>query len=90
MISIEPTWADPAQEHHRYRNQLPMWTVYNSPTDQPGKFVGRMFLMLPDAVATELCITGDSLDELRQALPKGLMCLTRCKEDEPQIVEVWL
>ncbi len=90
MIVIEPQGADAAQIHYSHQNRLPMWTVYSKPTDHPKKVVARMFLTLPATAPTNLALIGDSLSEVREALPPGLHRLERNPCDEPQIVETWL
>lgn len=74
---------------------LPMYTIYESPLDFPGKFVVRRHLVDADGSrpdAEPLCVA-DSLDSARALLlanVPGLACLGRHVEDEPQIVETWV
>jgi len=66
---------------------LSLWTVYDSPSDYPGRFVARRFeLNRP----TRLVLVASSLEGVRRLLPPGLYCLPRLPGDEPHIVEVWL
>lgn len=90
MIRIEPDGADLDRLHISARRALPMWTVYRQPLDHPDHYVARMFVTLPAPVATHVAIVADTLEELRQALPAGLLRLERQPADEPQIVEVWI
>lgn len=73
-------------------NVLAIWTIYDSPSDMPGKFVARKFLIEggPEPTRTASVIIGDTADEVRGALPCGLTCLPRDPQDEPHIVESWL
>jgi hypothetical protein len=66
---------------------LSLWTVYKHPLDYPDKFVARRWLLdkwTPDV------IVADTLEELREKLPRGLYNLGRDSRDEPQIVETWI
>jgi hypothetical protein len=75
------------------RANLAMWTVYNNPTDYPGKFVARQFDIRYGAPRpTQSIIIMDDLDKLREVLAfeLHLVCLSRSPEDESQIVETWL
>ncbi len=72
---------------------MPIWTVYEHPTDYPDQFVARRFNILidkPEPQATDDIVTAASLQELREMLPIGLTRIPRLHGDEPQIVEVWI
>ena len=72
---------------------LSVWTVYDHPSDYPGHYVAREFLVHPDGpVMTDNVITSLQLEWLRDQLEydMGLACLTRSPEDDPKIVETWL
>lgn len=70
---------------------LQTWTIYNNPSDYPGKFVVRRMTILggihrdPEPAAVV-----DTLEEARAAVPPSLMRIDRHPNDEPQIVECWL
>lgn len=68
------------------------WTIYRSPRDYPGQFVARRWIVPTggDLMATNEMFTADTLNELRQLLPLGLVNIGRMPGDEPQIVEVWI
>jgi hypothetical protein len=72
-------------------SELAMYVVYRNPRDYPERFVVRRTL-----VGTEIrkdaepLIVCDSLEEARDAIPGGLVCITRSIEDDPVIVETWL
>ena len=73
------------------RAQLPMWTVYDHPADYPDSYVARKWLTLPTLRKTDEVIVTRTLAELRDELEdRGLVCLMRNPDDEPQIVETWL
>jgi hypothetical protein len=66
---------------------LPLYTIYNSPVDYPGKFVVRKFIL--DTPTDEVWV-GDTLAQARNVIPVGLVCMSRAASDEAHIVEVWL
>lgn len=76
------------------RDELPMWTIYASPADFPGRYVVRRSVigqggrMRMDPAPS---FVGPSLDAARDSLPheRGLVCMVRAPSDPPQIVEVW-
>ena len=63
-----------------------MWTIYNSPSDYPNKFVVRKFNY--DSPTDEVKVF-DTLEEARIAIPRHLYCMPRLEDDDPCIVEVW-
>ena len=67
---------------------LTIWTIYKSPSDHPGKWVlrGRD---VPGDIHAEY-VVGDSLEEVRKAVPFGLIRLPRSAQDVPVIYEVWI
>lgn len=72
---------------------LAMWTVYDSPTDYPGKVVARRFdVDASGPKPSASIIIMDDLDKLREmlAFELNLTCLTRNEGDDPKIVETWL
>lgn len=76
----------------RKESALSMWTVYQSPSDYPGRFVVRRCEVARGVIthdATPLAVV-DTLEAARAAVPRGLACMHRHPEDQPQIVEVWL
>lgn len=69
-----------------------LWTICDSPSDYPGKFVVRQHFVgaasqfaavLPAAVV-------DSLEAAREHIPYGLVHCPRHKNDDPVIVETWV
>ncbi|MCA9013741.1 MAG: hypothetical protein KDA77_00285 [Planctomycetaceae bacterium] len=71
---------------------LVMYTVYGPGTsDLPGVFVCRKHMAHAGvSVATPEHWAGKSLEEVREQIPDGLHCLPRFREDDPNIIEVWL
>lgn len=72
--------------------QLIIYTVYHNPLDYPGKFVVRQHLIGKNTVEAfqEIFCIGDSLEEVRNKIPLGLVLIPRSPEDEKQIVESWM
>ena len=72
-------------------DRLNIWTVYDHPRDQPDVFVARRFEIGHEhAGPTGDVLTAPTLEELREKLPAGLVCITRQDGDDPAIVESWL
>lgn len=86
-----PSVDELARRHAELHERLPMWTIYDQYTlDYPGKWVLRMHLSIPKPEVTDLIVLGDTLEEVRAALPPGLTRLDRHPMDVPQIREIWL
>jgi hypothetical protein len=66
-----------------------LWTVYENPTDYPGKFVARLF---DGTTPTANVIIADDLETIRDMMrfKYGMVKLMRSPCDDPKIVEVWL
>lgn len=86
------TREDAARAHRELiqRDDLPMFAVYDSPRDHPGKFVVRLFRTIPDVYPTNFAEVFDTLEQARGFIPAGLVCLTRNPQDHPSVVETWL
>lgn len=89
---IDQATAQELQNGALAAGDLLIWTLYRSPKDFPGLFIGRPHATLARGGAQALLshLEAPSLDELRKQLPIGLIQLDRQSEDEPHIVEVWL
>jgi hypothetical protein len=80
-----------ASLHWRLRKRLPAWVVYRPVTrEYPGRWVARMHVTLPQLKPSRFVITHDTLEELRELLPDGLVRLARDPLDLPEIEEVWI
>lgn len=69
---------------------LPIWTVYDHPTDFPEAFVARLWI---GTDPTDQVLVSDDLDEVRAmvaAQMPGAVCLARADGDDPKILETWL
>lgn len=77
--------------HTLYQGILPMWVITHKTKDFGDKYVAR-----PHAVGVKTVtplnkyLLADTLEEIREMLPPGLVCMPRQPEDDPVIVETWL
>lgn len=71
---------------------LEMWVIYDNPSDYPGRFVARKYLVSPDGhnVTEDLliCINLDGLRDILISL--GKVNIGRMDNDDPVIKEVWI
>lgn len=73
------------------QQELSIWTIFHNPIDFPRKFVVRRFIMVDvGAFPTPDHSVHDTLDQARDAVPQGKVCISRNDEDEPQVVESWV
>ena len=49
-----------------------------------------MFLSVPESQPTKVIVLGDTLAEIRAALPPGLAMIPRWPDDDPVIEETWI
>lgn len=67
---------------------LPIWVVYDHPTDLPDHFVARLWV---GEEPTPNLVMAKDLELVREALlDMGLTRLDRRPEDDPKILETWL
>ena len=71
---------------------LPMWVVYDHPTDFPDQFVARQHIVgIAGNTPTDRTMGSNDIEKVRAALRNlGLVKIDRSPEDDPVIVEVWL
>lgn len=73
-----------------YRASLPMFTIYDHPTDYPNAYVARLWLTLPEPRPTQITLHHPDLAALQQAMTElGLSKLDRMPLDDPKILETW-
>lgn len=83
------------------RPAMDMWTVYNNPSDMPGKIVGRRFVCTDPPTATTdfvACAIGGNPEKALQTVrdliqahdPNICVLLPRQAGDEPHIIETWV
>ncbi len=61
------------------------WIIQNDPPEHPDKFVARFATAHP----TIYVIVADSLAEIQEQLPPGLVRSGRQPADPPDVVEIW-
>lgn len=71
---------------------LPLYVIYENPSDFPGKFVVRKHTIIGNHTCVDLEPTTvcDTLDQARAQIPIGHVNLHRYQEDDPVIKEVWI
>ena len=66
---------------------LELWVIYEHPKEYPDKYVARKWIL--DKPSSEV-VFGNTIEEARLAIPKGLTRFLPDKEDDKVIVEIWL
>lgn len=66
---------------------IELYAVYKHPKDYPTKFVARKYIL---DKPTSITIIGDTIEEVRRGMPKGLTRFLPDEKDDPVIVEIWL
>jgi len=69
------------------KKNLTNWTIYKHPKDYPDKVVARKFIL--DKPTSEIII-GNTIEEVRSGIPKGLTRFLPDERDDSVIVETWL
>lgn len=67
--------------------KMPIITIYRHPLDYPQKYVARLFDLTNP---TNVCMIGDSFEELASRKPHTMVRFDRSPDDDPKIVEAWL
>lgn len=62
--------------------------IYKNPSDFPGKYVARRFV--GETPELQELAVADTLEEVRQAVPDGMVLITRSPDDDPCIYETWV
>lgn len=66
---------------------FPVFTVYENPSDFPGKYAVRLF---DGDKPTRLLVVKDTLEEARSAIPKMFYGVKRSETDDPKILETYI
>ena len=75
----------------QHRDFLPMFTIYDHPTDWPDFYVARLWWTLPEAKATDFTIMDRDLERIQTTIDAlGMVRLDRSPEDDPKILETWI
>lgn len=64
-----------------------IWVIYESPPDFPDQYVARRLQL---SQPTLDFVVGDTLNDVRSKLPKGLIRIERSERDDPTVRESWI
>lgn len=68
-----------------------MYVIYQHAADYPGQIVARQWVLGETKYIPSGCVlTGETLDDVRKQMPRGMICIGRAQHDDPVIREVWL
>jgi hypothetical protein len=93
MTAVPGTLDIPGTRAHLYalRDQLPMFVMYDHPSDHPDFYVARLHLTFPEPQPTGLAILDRDLERLQETMEAlGLVKLMRQPGDDPVILETWI
>lgn len=73
-------------------SELETFTVYDHPSDFPDEYVVRRFVVTAGRIEPrEVFARSRNLAILRRLMESsGKTCLSRCVDDDPNIVETWV
>lgn len=72
-------------------DELSTYTIYDHPRDYPDSWVVRRWQVVgAGPVDAGVVALAPTLEEARQAVPPGLVCLERSQDDDLTIVETWI
>jgi hypothetical protein len=68
------------------------WTIYYRPLDFPDHFAVRMWMVGEgsELIWRNIACVCRTLEEAREQVPTGTVCMPREDEDDPVIVESWI
>lgn len=67
------------------------YTIYKNPLDFPDKYVMRVFENTSiGSVPTSEIAVSTNLENVRDAIPAGCICIARSPDDDPVILETWI
>jgi hypothetical protein len=89
-VSITTEIATELQHRGQQQAMLVMWTVTWNSSDYPRKAVARPQYVGATVQMLNAVLVADSLNELRNLLPDGLIQMERFPGDDPVIIEVWM
>ena len=72
------------------QDTLEIFTIYDRPTDYPTGFVVRRSEIRPEGIVPKEAHTAPDLASARALVPRGLLRMPRCPDDDPVICELWL
>lgn len=88
MQNIKDIIIDNFTEDHLESVEFPIIAIYESPKDFPGKYVARLWEI--GAKPTQYIVIKESLEKLRNCMPKDIVRIERQQQEDPVIVETWL
>jgi len=86
---MTPEEAQRFQDSCVAERQLVIWTVTTGTTDYPGRYAARPGLPQISVNGLRSVLLADTLEELREMLPRGLYRQDRQPGDYAVIVETW-
>lgn len=70
---------------------MPMIVVYERPKDHPFGLIARIWNVGPGSVQpTDMAMIANSLEQLRNGIPRRFTRVERNPSDDPNILEVWI
>ena len=73
------------------REQLPMFVVYDHPSDHPDHFIARLWTGLPEPKPIYFSVRASTIEPIRVVMDAcGLVHLDRSPSDAPTILETWI
>lgn len=66
---------------------MDFYVIYDHPRDYPDEVVCRWWR--PEG-AGPIVARGETVEEVREQLPEGLVNIGRFRDDDPAIAEVWI
>lgn len=72
--------------------RLPMWVIYDHPSDWPNSYVARLHYSLPKHEPSGWTLVFDDIERLRAKVREygGAQLFPRSPGDDPVIVESWM
>ena len=75
------------QQRRHDDDDVTVWVVYEDPPDFPNQYVARRSRGIYEPGES---VAADTLVDLREKLPPGLMRLERSANDDPMVRESWI
>ncbi|MES2157510.1 MAG: hypothetical protein V4512_06870 [Pseudomonadota bacterium] len=90
-MPYHPTWKIEYLPDSPAVALLTMWVITENPTDHPGRFVARQWIIGRNRTsATAEHHIADTLEQVRAMLPPFLTMIPRDSRDDRVIVESWI
>ena len=69
-------------------SSVPIISVYRKPKDYPDKYVARLWDI--NNKPTTFVVIADTLERVRELIPRSMVCIPPSEKDDPVIVEVYI